>query len=162
MYGAANQLAQVMPQLVSAIGLVAAPKFASFQNDKNMLTYFKKLQFFVLGLCLMCILTIPLVVYLIPLIYGASYTEAVLPFIFIFLAMLVFLFSVPVHMSVIFYFGRPDVFIYVALGHLLIIGFLGYFMILNFGIVGASITVLIGTVFNLISPLIWLLLKLKL
>ncbi len=160
-YGAANQLAQVMPQLVSAIGLVAAPKFAGFQSREQMLTYFKKLQLLVTGICILGILSIPLAIYLIPIIYGSSYQEAVMPFIFIFLAMLVFLFSVPVHNAIIFYFGKPAVFIPVAIGHLLIIGILGYFLISNYGIIGASITVLIGTTFNFVYPLIWLLFKLK-
>ncbi|MBI3103833.1 oligosaccharide flippase family protein [Candidatus Daviesbacteria bacterium] len=160
-YGAATQLVQVMPQLVSAIGLVAAPKFASFQNDEQMLVYLKKLQLLVTGLCLAGILFIPFVIYLIPLLFGTQYQEAILPFIFLFFAMLVFLFSVPVHNSVIFYFGRPDVFIWVSIGHLLIIGGLGYLMISNLGMVGASITVLIGTTFNFLYPLAWMLLKLR-
>ncbi len=160
-YGAATQLNQVMPQLVSAIGLVAAPKFAGFHTNQQMLTYMKKLQILVGGLCFIGLLVIPVASYLIPVIYGVSYQEAVWPFIFIFLAMLVFLFSVPIHNSIIFYFSRPDVFIRVAIGHLLIIGGLGYLLISNFGIVGASITVLIGTTFNFIYPLIWMLIKLN-
>ncbi|HCB23045.1 hypothetical protein A3B42_02380 [Candidatus Daviesbacteria bacterium RIFCSPLOWO2_01_FULL_38_10] len=160
-YGAANQMVAVMPQLVSALGLVASPKFASFQNNKQMLIYFKKFQFFVSGLCLLGILTIPVAVFLIPLLFGPQYVDAVLPFIFLFLAMIVFLFSIPVHHSIIFYFGRPDVFIWVSLGHLTIIGGLGYIMISNFGIIGASITVLAGTTFNFLYPLFWLLIKLK-
>ncbi len=160
-YGVATQLAQVMPQLISAIGLVAAPKFSSFQSKEQMLTYFKKLQLLITALCVLGILSIPVVAYLIPIIFGSSYIEAVTPFIFIFLAMLVFLFSVPVHNAIIFYFGKPGVFIPVAVGHLLIIGILGYFLISNLGIIGASITVLAGTIFNFLYPLIWLLIKLK-
>lgn len=160
-YGVATQVAQVMPQLVSAIGLVAAPKFASFQSNKQMLIYFKKLQLFVSGLCILGILVIPIVSYLIPIIYGVSAQQAIIPFIFIFLAMLIFLFSIPVHNSVIFYFGRSDVFIWVSLGHLILIGGLGYFMISSYGVLGASLTVLVGTVFNFLSPLTWLLIKLK-
>lgn len=160
-YGAANQLVQIMPQLVSALGLVSSPKFASFQNNSQMLTYFKKFQFLVLGLCLLGILTIPVSTYLIPILFGPTYSEAVIPFIFLFLANLVFLFSIPVHHSIIFYFSRPDVFIWAALGHLMVIGVVGYFMISNFGIIGASVTVLVGTAFNFIYPLIWLLVKLR-
>ena len=160
-YGAASQLIQFMPQLVSALGLVSAPKFASFQDNRQMRTYFKKFQFFVLGLCLLGILTIPVSNYLIPVFFGLQYQEAVTPFTFLFLAQLIFLFSIPVHHSIIFYFARPDIFIRVAIGHLIIIGGLGYVMISYFGILGASITVLIGTIFNFIYPLIWLMLKLK-
>lgn len=160
-YGVANQLVQIMPQLVSALGLVSAPKFASFGNNKQMFTYFKKFQFFVSGLCLLGILTIPVSTYLIPILFGREYQEAAIPFIILFFAMLIFLLSIPVHHSVIFYFGRPDVFIWVSLGHLLIIGILGFMMISNFGVVGASITVLVGTIFNFLYPLIWVLIKLR-
>lgn len=160
-YGAANQMVQVMPQLISALGLVSAPKFASFASNKDMFIYFKKFQFLVSGLCFLGILTIPVLIYLIPILFGPEYKDAIIPFIFLFLAMLIFLFSIPVHHSIIFYFGRPDVFIWVALGHLIVIGVVGYFMISSFGILGASITVLIGMAFNFIYPLVWLLLKLR-
>lgn len=160
-YGAANQLVQIMPQLVSALGLVSAPKFASFQNSSQMLTYFRKFQLFVSGLCILGILSIPLAVYFIPLLFGPAYKEAVIPFIILFLGFLIFLFSIPVHHSVIFYFGRPDVFIWVSIGHLIIISVLGYFMISNFGILGSAITVFFGMLFNFLYPLGWLLLKLR-
>lgn len=160
-YGAANQLVQIMPQLVSALGLVTAPKFASFQSNKQMLTYFKKFQVFVFGLCLLGILIIPVLTYIIPLLFGPEYKDATTPFIFLFLAMLIFLFSIPVHHSIIFYFGRPDIFIWVSIGHLMIIGGLGYLMISNYGLIGASITVLTGTIFNFLIPLIWLQFRLR-
>lgn len=160
-YGAANQLIQFMPQLVSALGLVSAPKFASFQDNSQMLVYFKKFQILVLGICLLGILTIPVSIYMIPMLFGVSYQEAVLPFIFLFLGQLIFLFSIPVHHSIIFYFGRPDIFIWVALGHLIIIGGLGYMMISSFGMVGAAITVFIGMIFNFLYPLVWLLIRLR-
>lgn len=160
-YGAANQLVQIMPQLVSALGLVSAPKFASFQNSSQMLTYFKKFQLFVSGLCILGILGIPLAVYLIPMLLGPAYKEAVIPFIILFLGFLIFLFSIPAHHSIIFYFGRPDVFIWVSIGHLIIISILGYFMISNFGILGSAITVFSGMIFNFLYPLGWLILRLR-
>lgn len=160
-YGAATQMVAVMPQLVSALGLVSAPKFSSFQTNKQMLIYFKKFQIFVTGLCLLGIVALPVLIWLIPVLFGISYQEAAVPFIFLFFAQLVFLFSIPVHHSVIFYFGRPDVFIWISVGHLILIGGLGYFLISNFGILGAAVTVLAGTAFNFLYPLIWLLIKLR-
>lgn len=161
LYGAATQLVQVIPQLVGALGVVAAPKFASFQNDKQMITYLKKLQLLVLGIAILGILTIPISIYLIPIIFGNQYYPAITPFVILFLAMLVFLISLPIHNSIIYYFGKPNVFVWVSIGHLLIIGILGYLLISMFGIVGAAITVLIGMIFNLVAPLVWLLIKLK-
>lgn len=160
-YSAANQLTSVVPQIVGALGVVAAPKFSEFKNIWQMLTYFKKFQLMVLGLAALGILVIPVSFYVIPLIYGQDYIATVLPFIILLLAMLVFLISVPLHNSIIFYFGKPQVFVWVAIGHLLIIGILGYFMILNYGIMGAATTVLIGMIFNFVAPLIWFLIKIK-
>lgn len=160
-YSAANQLTSVVSQIVGALGVVAAPKFSEFKNIWQMLTYFKKFQLMVLGLAVLGILVIPVSFYVIPLIYGQDYIATVLPFIILLLAMLVFLISVPLHNSIIFYFGKPQVFVWVAIGHLLIIGILGYFMILNYGIMGAATTVLIGTTFNFVAPLIWFLIKIK-
>lgn len=159
-YGAANQLVQAVPQLVAALGLVAAPKFSSFRNNEQMLIYLKKFQLFVSGLVFLGLLSLPLSITLIPIILP-QYQEAIFPFVLLFLAMLVFLFSLPVHMSVIFYFARPDVFIWISIGHLLIIGGLGIFMISNYGVIGASLTVFAGTTFNFLYPLIWLLFKLR-
>lgn len=160
-YGIVNQLVIFVPQLVSALGLVASPKFSSFTNNQQMLIYFKKFQLLVFGLVALGILTIPIFVFFIPIALGSQYQESVVPFIVLFLAQLIFLFSIPVHHSVIFYFGRPDVFIWVSIGHLLIIGGLGYLLISNYGVIGASVTVAIGTTFNFLYPLIWLLIKLR-
>lgn len=160
-YGTANQLLQIMPQLVSALGLVSSPKFASFQNRNQMLTYFKKFQLFVSGLMVLGLLTLPLSIYLIPVLLGQVYSEATVPFAILFIGQLIFLFSIPLHHSIIFYFGRPDVFIWVSIGHLILTLGLGYLMISNFGLIGAAVTVLIGMIFNFICPLVWLLLKLR-
>ncbi len=159
-YGLANQLVVFLPQLVSALGLVSSPKFASFQNNEQMLVYFKKFQLLVSGLVVLGILTIPISTFIIPLMLG-QYQETVIPFTILFIAQLIFLFSIPVHHSVIFYFGRPDVFIWVSIGHLILIGGLGYLLISIYGVLGASITVLVGTTFNFLYPLVWLLIKLK-
>lgn len=160
-YGIANQLTQIMPQVVAGLGLVAGPKFSSFTNNKEMISFLKKFQLLVSGLIVAGLILLPLTIFLIPIILGQAYQEAITPFTFLFLAMLVFLFSVPVHSSVIFYFGRPDVFIWVSIGHLFIIAGLGYFLISSYGVLGASLTVLSGTVFNFLYPLIWLLNKLR-
>lgn len=160
-YGAVNQLVQIIPQLVGALGIVAAPKFASFTNNMDMISYLKKFQLFVLGLSLVGLFAIPISFFLIPKIFGIQYSQAIGPFIILLVAMLVFLISVPIHNSIIFYFGRPDIFVWTAIGHLLIMTTMGYFLISGFGIFGAANTVLVGMLFNFIAPLCWLLFKLK-
>lgn len=160
-YAAANQLVFVVPQIISSLGAVAAPKFASFQDKNIMLAFFKKLQLFVFGICAVGLLVIPFSFYIIPLIYGAEYQSSVSVFIILFLAMLIFLISLPVHTSIIYYFSRPDIFVWVNTSHLIIMLGVGFVMISNFGILGTAITVLIGSLFNFIAPLIWFLIKVK-
>lgn len=160
-YGVANQLVQVVPQIIGALGVVAAPKFAGFQTTEQMLTYFKKFQLMVLGFAFLGALVIFISPFMIPLIYGGQYKDAVLPFIILLLAMLVFLISIPLHSSIMYYFGKPQVFVWISIGHLLIIGLAGYLLISNYGVVGAAIAVLIGTVFNFLVPLTWFLMRLR-
>lgn len=154
-YSAANQLTQVVPQIIGALGVVAAPKFATFHNLDQMLTYFKKFQLMVIGLSLLVILAIPASFYFIPLLYGQQYQGSIPPFIILLLAMVIFLISVPLHNSIIYYFGKPQVFVWVAVGHLLIVAILGYFLISSYGVVGAATTVAIGMIFNFFAPLLW-------
>ncbi|MBU1031371.1 oligosaccharide flippase family protein [Patescibacteria group bacterium] len=160
-YGAAIQLVSVVPQIVGALGIVAAPKFASFVNIKQMLNYLKKFQLMVIGLSVLGLLAIPLSYWAIPIIFGQRYIETVFPFIILFLAMLTFLISVPIHNSIIYYFGKPQVFVWVSIGHLFLIGFLGFLLISNYGVVGAAMAVLLGMVFNFLAPLAWFLIKIR-
>lgn len=160
-YAAANQLTQVIPQIVGALGVVAAPKFASFQSQKEMLIYFKKFQLMVLGIALVGLLVIPPAFYIIPLIYGPLYSETIFPFIILFFGMLIFLISIPLHSSIIYYFGKPELFVWLSTGHLLTVALLGYYLTLSLGVVGAAIAVVIGMLLNLIVPLIWFLRKIN-
>lgn len=160
-YGAANQLVSVIPQIVGALGIVAAPKFANFVNIGQMLNYFKKFQLMVIGLAVLGLFVVPLAFYVIPFIYGSQYTGTIMPFIILFFAMLIFLISVPLHNSIIYYFGKPQIFVWIGIGHLLIISFSGYFLITNYGLIGASVAVLIGMIFNFIAPLGWFLLRIR-
>ncbi len=160
-YAAANQLVQVIPQLVGALGIVAAPKLASFTNNKDMIVYLKKFQLFVFGISLLAMIAIPLSFYFIHFLYGKEYLPAITAFIILFIAMLIFLISVPIHNSILFYFGKPSVFVWISIGHLIITGVVGYLLISNYGVIGAATTVLIGMIFNLIAPLCWFLIKIK-
>lgn len=160
-YGAANQLVTFVPQLVAALGTVAAPKFSSFDSLDKMVTFFKKFQMFVFAITILGLLAIPLSFYFIPLFLGQAYSESIPVFIVLLFGMLVFLISVPVHNSIIYYFAKPQLFLWLSVGHLLIVGFLGYFMILNFGVMGAAFTVLAGNLFNFVIPLFWFLKKIR-
>jgi len=68
-YGVALQIVYVVPQIVSALSTVIAPKMASMGGIGDLVGYLKKTQALVLGLCALGILAIPLVLSLIPVIF---------------------------------------------------------------------------------------------
>lgn len=154
-YSAANQLTSFVPQLSFAIATVAAPKLARFSSKKDVLSYFKKLQLFVFGLCFVGLLGIPIGYYIIQNLYGFSYQGAFLPFIVLYLSQLVFLISLPTHQSIFYYFAKPKVFVPICIIQLLIVTMSGWWLINSFGILGASLAVLLGNLFLFIAPALW-------
>jgi len=160
-YGVALQIVYIVPQIVSALSTVIAPKMASMGDISDIVSYLKKTQVLVFGLAGLGILAIPLVLFLIPILFGASYISAGSLFIVLLLGQLVYLISVPVHLSVFYYFSYPKLFLYVSLGHLAVTGAGGWYLISAFGAMGAAMTVLFGSIFNLVVPLVWVLNKIK-
>ncbi len=162
-YAAAIQLASIVPQVVFAFGAVVAPKLASFDSNPKAYTYLKKLQILVTVVAVLGVaVSIPLVKYfVVPFFYGKAYLGTIVPFSILLITQAIFLISIPVHTAVIYYFAYPKLFVYISLGHLIIMAVGGYYLINSFGIVGAATTALIGNIFNLIIPGIWVLKKFR-
>lgn len=161
-YSVAVTLASIVPQVVLALGVVVAPKLASFESDEKAISYLKKLQLFVGGLCLLGVFVgIPLSKLIINNFYGSNYSDSILPFSILLISQAIFLFAVPIHSAVIYYFSYPKLFVYTSIVHLLIISVVGWILIQNFGYVGAAITSLVGSVSNFVIPTIWVLGKFK-
>lgn len=160
-YGVAHRLVAIVPQLVGALGTVMAPKMAGMGEIKDLISYLKKTQVLVSGLFILGVLSIPVVLFFIPILFGKEYVASGPPFVVLLFAMLIFLFSVPLHMAVIYYFSYPKLFFWVSLGHLAIIAGLGWVLISSFGAMGAAFTVLVGNIFNFVVPGAWVLLKIR-
>lgn len=161
-YSVAVSLSAIVPQVVLALGVVVAPKLASFDSDLKALKYIKKLQLFVAALCGLGIAVgIPLAYFVIPFFYGKVYFPSFYPFIPLLIAQAIFLFSLPVHSAVMYYFGFPKLFILTSLVHMAIISVFGWFLIRRFGLMGASLTVLAGNLSNFFIPAIWTVNKFK-
>lgn len=159
-YSAANQLVYIVPQIVGALGTVLAPKMAEMQGT-SIVSYLKKTQVMVTALAVLGIFGIPIVTFLVPFIFGAEYLAAIPLFIVLLFAMLVFLLSVPVNNSILFYFSYPKLFFWLAIGHLCIIGSVGWVLISAYGALGAALTVLVGSIFNFVVPAVWVVRKLR-
>ena len=159
-YSAANQLVYIVPQIVGAIGTVLAPKMAEMA-DGSIVPYLKKTQAMVTALAALGIFGIPIVTFLVPYIFGSAYLAAIPLFVILLFAMLMFLLSVPANNAVLYYFSYPKLFFLVSLGHLAIMGVLGWVLISSYGIMGAAITVLVGSTFNFIVPVLWVVRKIR-
>lgn len=159
-YGVATGLSTVGSQIVAGISTVVAPKIAGMDSDKKAITYLKKLQVFTIGLAILGIAVgIPLSRIVIPLLYGSQYAGSIAPLALLIVAQAVFLVSIPAHVSVVFYFSYPKLFVHISIANVIIVGVLGWVLISNFGYMGAAATVLVGNLSNFIIPGIWTLRK---
>lgn len=161
-YSVSVQLSSIIPQIVFALAASVAPKLASFDTHEKAKVYIKKLQLFTLGLgTLGLLIGIPAAKFIIPVFYGPAYVQSVTYFIILMVSQVIFFISIPAHTAVIYYFSYPKLFVYISLGHLLITSTFGWYLISNFGVMGAAITVLIGSTFNFIIPFVWVVRRFK-
>lgn len=159
-YSVANNLSGIVSEVVLALATVVAPKLAGFVNNLDAKRYLIKLQIFVFVLAIMGVtFGIPFSYYVIPKFYGENYIPSILPFTILLISQTVFLISVPVHTSIFYYFSNPKIFVFVGLGHLILISLLGWFAISSYGYMGAAFTMLAGNIFNFVFPGIWVLRK---
>jgi len=155
-YSAANQLVQVVPQLIGAIGTVVAPKFSAFKNDTEMIGYFKKLMLMVLGIALVMVLFTPAVRLIINLFFGEKYKNSFGVFVILLLGALVFFISIPVHNAIIYYYSYPKLFSYLSILNLIVVFSAAIFFTSNFGYRATAYAVLMGNSLNFIIPAMWL------
>ncbi|MFC1649102.1 oligosaccharide flippase family protein [Patescibacteria group bacterium] len=160
-YAAAARVTSILPQIVAAFGTAVAPKFASIDTDEKAKEYTKKLQVFVGVVVFVCLVLLVPVAKLIPVIFGVEYTSSIQPFVILTIAMLIFLFSVPVHQSIFYYFAYPRIFLWLALINMIIVLIGGYYAINSFGIMGAATVVLTAQIVNFIIPLVYVLRKFR-
>lgn len=160
-YSAAQQMVKIVPQIVVALGTVIAPKMAVQKGILELKSYIKKTQALVIGLSFLGLLCIPFVLFLIPFLFGPEYVPSGSIFIILLLAMLTFLISLPIHNAVIYYFSYPKLFFYVSIGHLLLVGSLGWYLTQRYGVYGMAFSVLAGSFLNFIIPFVWVLKKIR-
>ena len=114
-----------------------------------------------LGISLLGIISIPVLAFLVPYIFGSEYLGSIPIFVILFLGELIFLISVPVHSAVFYYFSYPRLFFWLSLVHLMITVFGGWYLISLYGALGAAYIVAVGNIVNFLIPLLWVLKKLK-
>ncbi|HWA51997.1 MAG TPA: oligosaccharide flippase family protein [Patescibacteria group bacterium] len=161
-YSVAVTLSSIIPQLVGAIGTVVAPKLAGQNNKTQAIEYLKKLQVFVGVLSLLGIVSGIFVGYFfIRHFYKPEYFASFVPFIVLLVAQVVFLFSIPVHMTTIYYFSYPKLFVTISLVNVIVVTIFCLVLIPIFGIAGAALAILFGSISNFIIPAFWVFGKFK-
>lgn len=153
-YSAASQLALVLPQLISSLGVITAPKFASFGKIKPMIEYYKKLQLLVIGLAISILLLLPLGALILPWILGANYRGVFSIYVVLILASVMALIAVPAQDGIRYYFRRPDnlagIFITQLIVMIVLSSVLGY----RFQAIGVAVGVLGASIINLIFTML--------
>ena len=161
-YAAASLLCVIVPQIMRSLDTVIAPKMARLKSVGELKIFLIKTQLLTLCLFLLGLLVSPLVLILIPLIFGSAYATSVpLLFMILLIANLIFLISVPIHSAINYFFGYPRLFTYTSFLHLIVTALLGWWLISILGATGAALTVLIGMSLNFLIPAFWITFKLK-
>lgn len=155
-YAVAVTLAGFVAQITLALATVIAPKLAAFETKEEAIEYIKKLQLFVVILAgLGLAVGVPLGYGIIPVLFGEVYKSGFGVFVILLFAQTMFFMAVPVHMSVMYYFSYPKLFVWVALVYLVIVGGLGWILIANWGMMGAALAVFVAQSVNFVIPAVW-------
>ena len=137
-YQAAFRFFMPVMQLAAALSLVFAPRFASFTTHLEARIYLKKAAKLTLLLGLGVLLMMPLAPWLVQLIFGSAYAGAVLPARILSLGFALFIVMAPFTAYLIYSVNRTRVFALINFLQLLLLLILDYWLIPNFGAVGAA------------------------
>ena len=153
-YAAAQQLSMVYSIFVGAIGTVLTPYISEKVSHNEKINFLKKtLPLAFLGAALF-IVTIPITPYIVNLVFGQKYVNAINPLIVLILSLAVNIVLIPITLMFI-PLGKVKFGTYVALIQLGLSFLLYPTMIARFGAVGAAATILIAALFALaVYPII--------
>ena len=153
-YSSASQLAMIMPQLIGALGVVIAPKFASFRDSRAMMGYFKKVQVLVISIAALILLVLPIGAILLPLFLGPMYRDAFPIFAILVIASLISLISIPMQDSIRYFYQKPKLLAGTFIIQLVAVLLLGMYLGNLYQSLGIAFAVLISSFFNFIVTLL--------
>jgi len=133
-------------QFAAVLSLIFAPRFASFSNNQQIRTYLLKAAKLTLALSLLVLLIIPLAPWLIKLIFGIKYLQAVLPTQILSLGFAAFIAGSPFVSHLIYSTARTKLFFLINLIQLILIIVLDFLLIPSLGAVGAALAVSISLI----------------
>ena len=146
-YGLASQVAQILPQLTSAIGAVTSPKFASLNTNEQNFTYTMKSVVFTSALATASSIVLLILGQLVFKFAGQDFNGAFVPFVILLVSMAMFFSTSPIRDSILYYFSKPKFFFHLGVVHIFLITVLSMILIPRYLILGTSLAVLIGQIF---------------
>jgi O-antigen/teichoic acid export membrane protein len=113
-YSAAARFIAIFPLVVSSLSSVVSPRFAQFNDKKEMNSYFKKITMLIFLVAGGMLLMIFLAKQIILIAYTQAYAEAIPIFQMLILAYVPLLISVPATNALVYYFKKPQLITIVA------------------------------------------------
>ncbi len=143
-YGAASRIAMIYPFAVGGLSQVLAPKMAEFRSNQMVISFLRKVSLIV-GVLLVSIAGFLFFAdWLIPILFGQKYLEAIPVFKGLLISMIPFVLSVPFVSLVIYTMKKP---IYIAIAtfiQLVVIGMCNLWFIPKLGRFGPAMGIGLG------------------
>lgn len=145
-YSLATIMVAFLPQLSSAFGAVTAPKMASFNDSQHSQNYVAKAAMFSLGISLLVgVFMIPAALFVI-WFTGKDFSSALIPFLILLVALLIFNSLNPIRDSLLYYYKLPRFFFWSGLIQAFVLIFSSVILIPLWGVNGSALSVLIGQI----------------
>lgn len=153
-YGLAQQVVQILPQLTGAIGAVTSPKFASLNTNEKNLLYTMKSVIFTSVIAIVAVIILVILGQFVFKFAGQDFNEAFVPFFVLLISMAIFFSTSPIRDSIVYYSAKPKFFFFIGIAHAILISVLSMILIPKYSIFGTSLVVLIGQIFITLTS-IW-------
>lgn len=140
-FAAASRITLLFTLLISSLSAVISPRYSGFTTAGEIISYSRKLLFFVFGIATLMLLTIIFARPIILIVFGAQYLEAVVVFRLLAAAMLPFLFSLITTPAIIYTFNRPDFYAKVTALQVSLIVILDLLLINRFGLLAPVLAI---------------------
>lgn len=132
-FAAASRITLLFAIIVSSLGSVINPRFASFKSKEGFLSYTKKVFLLISGLAFLLLLTVVFADKIIDFVFGAQFTESVRVFQLLSLSMIPFLYSAIFTAAILYTFQAPSYYAFLTSLNLGITILVNFFFIPHYG-----------------------------
>lgn len=146
-------------QFASVLSTVFAPRFASFQDEKQVKVYLKKASLLSAAFGLLTWIFIPFVPFAVDVFYGPAYKAAVLPTQIMSVGFGTFVFAAPFISCLLYRRGQTKIFTLLNLVQLAMLIVLDLVLIPRLGAVGAAMAVSLTLVIINLTAVAWVVKK---